>query len=160
MVPTTSEKERLYQLSLEQIKSSTATETDAIAVLSSVICILKTNFPHFYWVGFYRVDPQKPDELVVGPYQGTFGCLRISFGRGVCGTCAAREMPVIVPDVNDFEDHIACDSKSRSELAMPAYNRNGKLYAVLDVDSTELDAFQDEDCEGLDNILEAIKQKL
>ncbi len=160
MLPTPDEKTKIYQLTLEQIKSTTEAETDPIALLASVACLLKANLAHFFWVGFYRVDPAKRDELVVGPYQGTFGCLRIPFGRGVCGTCAAHELPVIVPNVNQFPGHIACDSRSASEIALPVFDCAGKLYAVLDVDSTELEAFQDEDCEGLENILEVIEAKL
>ena len=160
MIPSPEQKNELYQLSLQQIQSVVASETDPIAVMSSVVCVLKTNLPHFFWVGFYRVDPAKGKELVVGPYQGTFGCLRIPFGKGVCGLCAEKELPVIVPNVDDFEGHIACDSRSKSEIVLPVYDRSGKLYGVFDVDSTELDAFADEDCEGLEAILEAIHDKL
>jgi len=160
MIPSTREKEKLYRLSQQQILSAIEKETDRTAILSSVVCVLKTNLPHTFWVGFYRVDAQRGNELVVGPYQGTFGCLRIPFGRGVCGLCAEKELPVIVPDVNQFEDHIACDSRTKSEIVVPAYDRGGRLYAVLDVDSTDLDAFADEDCEGLESILAAIREKL
>jgi len=159
MIPSPEKKNELYRLSFQQIQSAVAAETDPIAVMSSVACVLKTNLPHFFWVGFYRVDPEKGNELVVGPYQGTFGCLRIPFGKGVCGLCAEKELPVIVPNVNDFEDHIACDSRSKSEIVLPVYDREGKLFGVFDVDSTELDAFADEDCEGLEAILEAIREK-
>jgi GAF domain-containing protein len=160
MIPSTAEKNELYRLSLQQIQSAIAAETDPIAVMSSVVCVLKTNLPHFFWVGFYRVDPAKGNELVAGPYQGTFGCLRIPFGKGVCGLCAEKELPVIVPSVDDFETHIACDSRTKSEIVVPVFDNSGKLYAVFDVDSTELDAFGDEDCEGLENVLEIIKPKL
>ncbi|RJP74170.1 MAG: GAF domain-containing protein [Candidatus Zixiibacteriota bacterium] len=160
MIPPPEEKAELYALSLAQLREVLREESDPLAVMSSVVCILKTNLPHFFWVGFYRVDPQKPDELVVGPYQGTFGCLRIPFGRGVCGLCAARELPVIVPNVNDFEDHIACDSRSASEIVVPVYGGDGKLFAVFDVDATELDAFSDEDCEGLETLMAEIQPKL
>jgi GAF domain-containing protein len=160
VIPSPAEKTDLYKLSLDQLREVLREESDPLAVMSSAVCILKTNLPYYYWVGFYRVDPRKPEELVVGPYQGTFGCLRIPFGRGVCGLCARRELPVIVPDVNQFEDHIACDSRSASEIVVPVYGRDGKLCAVFDVDSTELDAFNDEDCEGLENIMAAIQPKL
>ncbi len=160
MIPAPEEKKRLYELSHRQILSATERETDAVAILSSVVCILKTNLPHAFWVGFYRLDRNKSDELVVGPYQGTFGCLRIPVGRGVCGLCAEKELPILVPNVNDFEDHIACDSRSASEIVVPVFDRAGKLYGVLDLDSTDFDAFQDEDCEGLESILEAVRSKL
>ncbi|MCX6640186.1 MAG: GAF domain-containing protein [bacterium] len=160
MIPNPEDKEKLYQLCLQQVREVVRGETDFIAVLSSVTCVLKTNLPHAYWVGFYRVDPNKGNELVVGPYQGTFGCLRIPFGKGVCGLCAEKELPVIVPDVEDFTDHIACDSRSRSEIVLPVYDQQDRLIAVLDLDSTELDAWADEDCEGLENVLTAIKGNL
>ncbi len=87
------------------------------------------------------VDPDKPGELVVGPYQGTLGCLRIAFGKGVCGTAAAERRTVIVPDVEAFPGHIACDSRSRSEIVVPVTGPDGRLLAVLDVDSAALAAF-------------------
>jgi L-methionine (R)-S-oxide reductase len=157
VIPSLEEKENLYRLCLQQTIEVIRGETDQVAIMASVVCVLKTNLPHAFWLGFYRVDPNKPRELVIGPYQGSIGCLRIPFGRGVCGLCAEKEMPVIVPDVHEFSDHIACDSRSRSELVMPVFDKAGRLIAVLDIDSTDLDAFCDEDCEGLDNILEVIK---
>jgi L-methionine (R)-S-oxide reductase len=160
VIPTLQEKNQLYKLCLQQVASILDKETDSIAILASVVCILKTNLPYAYWVGFYRVDPQKSGELVIGPYQGTFGCLRIPFGRGVCGLCAEKELPVIVPNVAEFIDHIACDSRAASEIVIPVYNNAGRLYAVLDLDSTEFEAFQDEDCEGLESITDSIKMKL
>jgi L-methionine (R)-S-oxide reductase len=105
--------------------------------------------PRFFWTGFYLVDPLKPDELVVGPYQGTLGCLRIPFGKGVCGHVAATCEPIIVPDVHEFPGHIACDSASNSEIVVPVYLPDGTLAAVLDVDSTEYDAFDADDEAGL-----------
>jgi GAF domain-containing protein len=106
----------------------------------------------FFWTGFYLVDESKGDELVVGPYQGTLGCLRIPFGKGVCGTVAARRESLIVPDVNAFPGHIACDSRSNSEIVVPVFDKNGALAAVLDVDSTQLNAFDDTDRAGLEAI--------
>jgi len=108
--------------------------------------------PRFFWVGFYVVDPERPRELVVGPYQGTLGCLRIPFGRGVCGTAAAERRTVVVPDVHAFPGHIACDAASRSEIVVPVNAPDGSLAAVLDVDSTELDAFDAVDRQGLEAI--------
>ena len=108
--------------------------------------------PRFFWVGFYVVDPERPGELVVGPYQGTLGCLRIPFGRGVCGTAAAERRTVVVPDVDAFPGHIACDAASRSEIVVPVNAPDGSLAAVLDVDSAELDAFDAVDRQGLEAI--------
>ena len=108
--------------------------------------------PRFFWVGFYVVDPERSTELVVGPYQGTLGCLRIPFGRGVCGTAAAERRTIIVPDVHAFPGHIACDAASRSEIVVPVFAPDGALAAVLDVDSTEPDAFDEVDRIGLEMI--------
>ena len=106
----------------------------------------------FFWTGFYVVDPDRRNELVVGPYQGTLGCLRIPFGKGVCGACAAHLQSIIVPDVHAFPGHIACDARSNSEIVTPVFDRNGALAAVLDVDSTRFNAFDDVDRLGLEAI--------
>ncbi|HEY6843452.1 MAG TPA: GAF domain-containing protein [Thermoanaerobaculia bacterium] len=122
---------------------------DDIALMSTINSVLANRFPHFFWTGFYRVCG---DRLVVGPYIGTVGCLQITFGRGVCGTAAQRRETVIVPDVNQFPGHIACDPNSKSEIVVPVF-RASELIAVLDIDSTQLNAFDDEDARGLERIL-------
>ena len=101
------------------------------------------------------VDPEKSEELVVGPYQGTLGCLRIAFGRGVCGAAAASGETQIVPDVHAFPGHIACDSRSASEIVVPVRDAAGNLIAVLDVDSAEPAAFDELDGKWLETILSA-----
>ena len=137
----------------QEIASIVAGETYLPARYASVACLLAEAFrPRFFWTGFYVVDPQKPDELVVGPYQGTLGCLRIPFGKGVCGACAAQGETVLVPDVHAFPGHIACDSRSNSEIVVPVFDAQGQLAAVLDVDSTEHDAFDEVDRVGLEAI--------
>lgn len=160
MIPSSEEKAGLYRLSGAQIAEVTAHETDPVAVMASAACILKTNLPHASWVGFYRADTEKDDELVIGPYQGTLGCLRIPFGRGVCGTCAQTRQTVIVPNVLKFEGHIACDVNSASEIVVPVFDRKDNLCAVLDLDSTELNAFGEEDQKGLESVAKTIKAKL
>ncbi|MDE2355384.1 MAG: GAF domain-containing protein [Alphaproteobacteria bacterium] len=154
------DKAARYAALLPQIASVTQGEPDAVARMASVASMLAQAFPAFFWTGFYRVDPAKPDELVVGPYQGTLGCLRIAFGRGVCGAAAARREIMIVPDVDAFPGHIACDSRSRSEIVLPVFDGAGGLLAVLDVDSTQLAAFDAVDAEGLAAILRAAFQGL
>lgn len=124
-------------------------EPNETARLSTAACLLSAAFDHFFWTGFYVVDPAKPDELVVGPYQGSLGCLRIPFGKGVCGAAAARGETMLVPDVHAFPGHIACDSRSQSEIVVPIFRADGSLAAVLDVDSDQADAFTDEDRAGL-----------
>jgi L-methionine (R)-S-oxide reductase len=123
---------------------------DDIALMSTITSVLANRFPHFLWTGFYRVCG---DRLIVGPYIGTVGCLQIEFGQGVCGTAAQRRQTVIVPDVNQFPGHIACDPNSKSEIVVPVFGPDGSLIAVLDVDSDQLNAFDEEDARGLERIV-------
>ena len=123
---------------------------DDIALMATINSVLAKRFPHFFWTGFYRVCG---DRLVVGPYIGTVGCLQIEFGRGVCGTAAARRETVIVPDVTKFPGHIACDPNSKSEIVVPVFDRERELIAVLDVDSDRLGAFDEDDRAGLERIV-------
>ncbi len=135
-----------------QIQAVLQNETDEIVRMSTLACILSHAFPHFFWTGFYRVIPGKR-ELMVGPYQGTLGCLHIDFERGVCGTCAREQKTVVVPDVHAFSGHIACDSRSESEIVVPVFNAQKQLIAVLDIDATEKNMFDEEDQEYLEEIL-------
>lgn len=106
------DKQEIYDDVAKQIRAVNEGETYQIARLSTAACLLSLAFDDFFWTGFYMVDPEKPGELVVGPYQGTLGCLRIPFGTGVCGAAAERGETVIVEDVHAFPGHIACDSRS------------------------------------------------
>lgn len=151
------DKAAIYRDLKAEIESVVAGETSVTARYATASCLLAQAFrPRFFWTGFYVVDPLKERELVVGPYQGTLGCLRIPFGKGVCGHVAATEEPIIVPDVHAFPGHIACDSATNSEIVLPVFDGEGKLAAVLDVDSTEPDAFDDIDREGLAAICEIL----
>jgi GAF domain-containing protein len=147
------DKASKYSVLKEEIASVIAGEGYLPARYASAACILKQAFSEtFFWCGFYIVDPLKPDELVVGPYQGTLGCLRIPFGKGVCGAAAAQRQTQLVPDVHAFPGHIACDSRSNSEIVVPVFAADGALAAVLDVDSTEFAAFDAVDQAGLEAI--------
>ena len=137
----------------EEILAVLEGEPNLTARMATVSSMLADAFPLFFWTGFYVVDPDKPDELVVGPYQGTLGCLRIAFGRGVCGTAAKDRATQIVEDVNAFPGHIACDSRSASEIVVPVFDRSGGLIAVFDVDATETAAFDAIDAEALERLL-------
>ena len=128
---------------------------DDIALMATINSVLANRFSHYFWTGFYRVCGER---LVIGPYIGTVGCLQIEFGRGVCGTAAAKRETIIVPDVNQFPGHIACDPNSKSEIVVPVLDAQGALIAVLDVDSSELDAFDDDDRRGLERIVALFKQ--
>jgi GAF domain-containing protein len=141
----------------KEIAAIVAGEPSATARYATAACVLAHNFgPRFFWTGFYVVDPDKPTELVVGPYQGTLGCLRIPFGRGVCGAAAATGETQLVPDVEAFPGHIACDSRSKSEIVVPVFDADGQIAAVLDVDSAEPDAFDAADKAGLEAICAAL----
>jgi len=142
-----------YAALAEEIAAVLEGEPNVVARQATVASMLANAFEHYFWTGFYLVDPGEPNELVVGPYQGTLGCLRIAFGRGVCGTAAAERRTVIVPDVDAFPGHIACDSRSRSEIVVPVFDAAGALLGVFDVDSTELAAFDATDAAGLEQIL-------
>jgi L-methionine (R)-S-oxide reductase len=137
----------------QQIKAVIAGETSRTARFATAACLLSQAFsPRFYWTGFYEVDPKKSDVLVVGPYQGTLGCLRIAFSRGVCGAAARTGKTQLVADVHAVADHIACDSATNSEIVVPVFDKDGKLWAVLDVDSTQINAFDEDDKAGLEAI--------
>lgn len=124
---------------------------DEIAAMATMSALLHHGFGHL-WTGFYRVvEPER--RLLVGPYQGTLGCLEIAFGRGVCGQAAVTQHTIIVPDVNAFPDHIVCDARARSEIVVPVFAAHGRLVAVLDIDSERPGAFTDQDLAGLEQLL-------
>ena len=125
-------------------------ESDWVAAMATVACELHHAFSHYDWTGFYRAA--EPNMLVIGPYQGGHGCLRIAFGRGVCGTAAATRSTQLVPDVDAFPGHIACSSSTRSEIVVPVMTPDGRVLAVLDVDSDEPDAFDAVDQEHLERL--------
>lgn len=124
---------------------------DQVAAMATISALIHNAFGHL-WTGFYRVVT--PGKLLrVGPYQGTIGCMEIEFGRGVCGAAAAEKRTVIVEDVNAFPGHIACDARSRSEIVVPVFNANHEMIAVLDIDSEQPGAFNEEDREGLERVV-------
>ena len=143
-------KDDRYREVAAEIASVLEGEPNLTARMATVASMLSSSFDHYFWAGFYVVDGE---ELVVGPYQGTLGCLRIAFGRGVCGTAAATGKTQVVEDVHAFPGHIACDSRSQSELVVPVFDKAGKLIAVLDVDSDRKAAFDDTDVRWLEAIL-------
>jgi GAF domain-containing protein len=150
------EKRERYAAVAEEIASVLEGEPNLTARMATVASMLAATFEHYFWAGFYVVDPEKDRELVVGPYQGTLGCLRIAFGRGVCGAAAATREIQVVEDVDSFPDHIACDSRSKSEIVVPVVDREGRLIAVFDVDSEAPAAFDGLDAEWLDRILKQV----
>jgi GAF domain-containing protein len=146
-------KAERYAALADEVASVLEGEPDRTARMAVVAGMLAQSFPHFFWTGFYRVDPERPGELVLGPYQGTLGCLRIPFGKGVCGAAAQRRETVVVEDVHAFPGHIACDSRSASEIVCPVFDAGGALIAILDVDAEIPASFDATDAEGLNRIL-------
>lgn len=147
---STARQER-YAALLPQLASLMEGENDALANMANCCAALRQTFG-FFWVGFYLV---KDSELVLGPFQGDVACTRIAFGKGVCGTAWQRKETIIVPDVDGFPGHIACSSASRSEIVVPVV-KQGKVVAVLDVDSDLLDDFSDADRSGLEAVASLI----
>lgn len=146
-------KNACYEALAAQIAAVTAGEGNVTSRMATTACLLYHAFGAFFWTGFYLVDPDEEDELVVGPYQGTMGCLRIPFGKGVCGAAAAGRKTLIVEDVDAFPGHIACDAASKSEIVVPVSDATGRLIAVLDIDSDQPAAFDEIDAKWLEKIL-------
>ena len=151
----TEDKAARYAEVADEIASVLDGETNLTARMATVASMLANSFDHYFWTGFYVVDPLKDRELVVGPYQGTLGCLRIAFGRGVCGAAAETGQTQLVKDVHAFPGHIACDSRSQSEIVVPVFDAAGTLLAVFDVDSDRPAAFDTVDQHGIETILKA-----
>jgi len=146
-------KAERYAAVAEEIAAVLDGEPNLTARMATVASMLANSFDHYFWTGFYVVDETKADELVVGPYQGSLGCMRIAFGRGVCGTAAATRETQVVADVHAFPGHIACDGRSASEIVAPVFDAGGKLIAVFDVDSDVPAAFDGVDKDWLERIL-------
>ena len=123
---------------------------DEVAAMATLSCLVHHAFGNL-WTGFYRVVG--PEQLRVGPYQGTLGCLEIPFGKGVCGAAATERRTVIVPDVHQFQGHITCDARSRSEIVVPVFDAAGELLGVLDIDSDRANTFDADDQAGLERLV-------
>lgn len=151
------QKRVVYAEARQAILATIGDEADDQVKMVTINCLLKTYVPYFYWVGFYLV--RGTDKLVIGPYQGTLGCLYISFGKGVCGTVAATGEPRIVDDTHALiqgKEHIACDPNSRSEIVLPVRRADGTLMGVFDVDSTLEGSFDEVDQLALESLLEDV----
>jgi L-methionine (R)-S-oxide reductase len=145
-------KPEKYKELIPQIKALAEGEPDVIANLSNAVAALKQSF-NFFWVGFYLL---KENDLVLGPFQGPVACTRIPKGKGVCGAARDKEETLIVPDVDAFPGHIACSSASKSEIVVPLFDSAGKLTGVLDVDSDQLNDFDEVDKLYLEEICDFI----
>ena len=145
IVPATTDRAALYAALLPQVRALLDGETDPIAAMANMSAAIHETF-RWHWVGFYRVIGE---ELVLGPFQGPIACTRIAFGKGVCGTAWKEDRVLVVPDVDLFPGHIACSALSRSEIVVPIHDREGRVAAVLDIDSSALDDLSAVDAEGL-----------
>jgi len=154
-VSKTSDRRKFYDEIAPQIESLVEGESDLIANLANMTAALREAFG-FFWIGFYL---KRENQLVLGPFQGSLACTRIDFDKGVCGHCYTTKEIVIVPNVDEFPGHIACNSASKSEIVLPVFNRDGNVVMVLDVDSDKLNDFSGTDAEGLQKIV-AIVEKL
>jgi GAF domain-containing protein len=145
---------RDYQLLTNQVKSFLEGEENLIANLANTCALIKTSFDD-WWVGFYLVER---DELVLGPFQGPVACTRIKKAKGVCGSAFEKGQSMVVANVHEFEGHIACSAQSNSEIVVPVLV-DGKVVAILDIDSKEFDQFNESDQKGLEGICELIALK-
>ena len=134
--------EEKYKLLIKQLKELLNRDDHELSNLSNLTSALNQTFNKISWVGFYLYDNEK---LYLGPFQGKVACTTIEMGNGVCGTAAEKKGTIIVPDVDKFPGHIACDSDSRSEIVVPIINKDGELFGVLDIDSSEYNSFNDTD---------------
>ncbi len=147
------DKNEQYRLLLAQVRSLTEGEEDQLSVMANISAAIHEAMG-FFWTGFYIV---RGDELRLGPFQGSVACMHIGFGRGVCGTAWQRAQTIVVPDVEQFPGHIACSSLSRSEIVVPVFNADRQVVAVLDIDSKELNTFDETDAQWLEQIAACIR---
>lgn len=155
IISQSTDKIARYQMLVPQIEALTTGEPDLIANLSNIAAALKQTM-NFFWVGFYIV---KNNELVLGPFQGPIACTRIAFGKGVCGASWKEKQVIIVPNVDEFPGHIACSSDSKSEIVLPAL-KNGEVSLVLDVDSDQLNDFDEADKLFLSQVMGMIEKMI
>lgn len=147
----TFDKNQAYEQAVSEINAILEGETNMILKMATINCVLKQHLPYYYWVGFYCVNK---GELIVGPYQGTLGCLHIPFSKGVCGRAARTETTQLVDNVHEDLSHVACDSRTNSEIVLPVWDNRGTLIAVFDVDSTSIASFDAVDQAYLEPLLE------
>ena len=145
-------KQEKYTSLLPQVQAVMDSSVDIIANMANMAAMLHETFG-FWWTGFYRVIG---DELMLGPFQGPLACTRIAYGRGVCGTAWKERRTIVVPDVEEFPGHIACSSASRSEIVVPVF-QDDKVVAVLDIDSAELNTFDETDKEYLERMVTLLR---
>ena len=149
-------KQEKYEEIMPQVLGLIEGETNAVSVMANVSAMLHEAF-RWWWTGFYTVEGER---LELGPFQGPIACYRIKRGRGVCGTSWDRDETIIVPDVEKFPGHIACSSFSRREIVVPMHDKDGKVVDVLDIDSKELNTFDETDKTHLEKLVKDISKSL
>lgn len=142
-------KEGRYQRVTVQLKELTEKPGNELSRMSTIAAVLHHKFEYFFWTGFYLLEN---DRLIVGPYQGAVACQELEYGKGVCWAAVKNDAAVIVPDVSQFPGHIACDPRSKSEITLPVKDKEGKIRAVLDIDSSDLNQFDEIDSQFLEKI--------
>ncbi len=146
-------KEGRYLRIIDQLSSLLTATDDTLARKATINAVLHHKMEYFFWTGFYLL---REGELTVGPYQGPVACQVLAKNTGVCWAAINEKRSLIVPDVHEFPGHIACDSRSRSEIALPLFNTKGEVYGVMDVDSKELNSFDESDQKYLEQIIRLI----
>ena len=149
--------EEKYKLLIKQLKELLNRNDHELSNLSNLTSALNQTFNKISWVGFYLYDKEK---LYLGPFQGKVACTIIEIGNGVCGTAAAKKETIVVPDVDKFPGHIVCDSESKSEIVLPIINKDGKLFGVLDLDSSEYNSFNETDKNYLEEICKLLVEEI
>lgn len=150
---TPQQKQSRYERIITQLHDLLKATDDPVSRMATIASLLNHKMGHFYWIGFYRLIG---NQLLVGPYQGTIACQNLQKNTGVCWACADKNEWIIVPDVNRFPGHIACDSRSKSEVVVPVRNTDGTVTAILDADSDKLDMYDEIDAECLQKIADLI----
>lgn len=148
------EKDQAYKWAAKRVRAQVLRSINTTATLANTSAILKEYFPGFFWVGFYFF---KDDHLLLGPFQGPPACVRLALDKGVCTACVNKKETIIVPNVKNFPGHVACNSRSNSEIVVPVFDHNGVLKVVLDVDSEKTNDFDSVDAEGLEAISALLK---
>ena len=146
-------KKNRYQRIYKQLQSLLQPHDNPIAAMSTIIAVLHHKFDYYFWTGFYLLQD---DDLIVGPYQGPVACIKLKKDAGVCWAGIIQKKTIIVPDVHQFPGHIACDSRSNSEIVVLLKSKEGQITGVLDVDSKDLNSFDEVDKDGLEKILQLI----
>jgi GAF domain-containing protein len=146
-------KEKRYERLHTQISELLRDKEYPLARMSTIVAVLHHKMEYFFWTGFYLLEK---GELIVGPYQGPVACILLEKDKGVCWAGVNREETIVVPNVHEFPGHIACDSRSNSEIVLPLKNKEGEVYGVLDVDSTDYNSFDEVDAFWLERILQLI----